>query len=195
VNKRILLIISISTASIGLILIAVLVYNLQVREIAENSAAIPIQTTPVSPLSSTSSIKGLNLENVIPVYESNDFICQDKSELYRANYFRISCEQKTADFDMTIHVFTSDQKNVNLIETRINQLSKPSDDQALNFLGFITQLPIEGLDADSLKQWIKITLPTLDKYPGMVADKTFDGLELRLYGSPEGRSLEITAIK
>jgi hypothetical protein len=197
VSKRLLLIVSIFTAGIGLLsLVGGLLYNIQVRELAENSRVIPMLSTPISPLSSQASIKGLNLENAIPVFEDNDFICSEKLEIFQQAYYRISCEQKTPDYDMIIHVFTtSDQKNITLIDAQIDQLGTPSDDQAVNFLGFISQLPIEKMDPGALKQWIKMTLPSLDKSPGMVADRTLNGLELRLYGPPKNRSLEMVTEK
>jgi len=195
VRKRLSLILSISIGGTCLIAAAVLLYNFQVRELAEKSTSIPILSTPISALYTAAPINGLNLENAIPVLEDNDFICSEKPEIYRESYYRISCEQKTPDYDMIIHIFSFDQKNITLVDAQINQLNTPSDDQATNFLGFIAQLPITGLDTASLKQWIKTTLPTLDKYPGMIADKTLNGLELRLYGPPHNRSIEIVTKK
>ena len=190
-KKRLVLILSISAAGVVVLVVAVLIYNLQVREMAEKSISIPLISTPISSFPLKNEINGLKLETTISLLENNDFICSDKPEVYRDLYYRLSCEQKSPDYDMTIHIFTSDQQNIILIFTQFSQLKTPSNDQAVNFLGFIAHLPIAGMDAAPLKDWITSTLPALDQHPGLVVNKTLDGLKLSLYGPPNSRSLEI----
>lgn len=193
-NKRIITILSISAAVIILIAGAFFVYNSEIREITEDSTPFPMLSTPMSALSPDAPpIKGLSLANTLPVLEDNDFICVEKMETYNKIFFRTSCEQKTADFDMNVHLISSNKKDIILVEAQIKQINSPSDDQAVNFLSVVTELPVSGMDPDGVKLWIKTTLPFINKTPGMVVEKIINGIDFRVYGPSQNRTLEIVS--
>ena len=190
-KKRYLYIFLTVAAILSLVLVSVLVYNLQIREFAEKSEIVAIRSTPISAFPLQTIIKGLTTDNTISFLEDNDFICPEKPAAYKSGYFRTSCEQKAPEYDMTVHIFSSNPQKIYLVDVQINQLTHPSNDQAENFLGFVTGLPFQGMDGNSVKAWISTALPAIDHEPGMVVEKNFNGLVMRLYGPPQLRSLEI----
>ncbi|MCE1254626.1 MAG: hypothetical protein LWX83_13885 [Anaerolineae bacterium] len=193
-NKR-LNITVISLAAVTLVLIVGgLVYFFGFLISARGDVDIPLKITPVTFLSEKSFIPGLNTDKTLAYLSNNNLACLDKEERYKGVYYHYACEQVTPDYSMTVHVFSSDRKNINLIDTNFAQSNKPSDEQTLNFLEIITRLPIDGVKADELEAWIKSSLPELDQHPGKIIETRIDTLYVRIYGPSNDRSLEIGRI-
>jgi hypothetical protein len=193
-NKRLKMVLITASGVVVLGIIVALVYFFSFLSSSRQNAEIPLKITPLSPLTSSTIIPGLTTENVISFLVNNNLVCNQKQETYKKIYYRISCEQVTPDYALTVHIFSSNQKDVNLIDANFTQRNNPSDDQAINFLEIITQLPMDGVQTDQIKDWINTSMPDLDKQPDLIKETTINHLFIRIYGKPNDRSLEIGKI-
>jgi hypothetical protein len=193
-NKRLKMVLIIAAGMVVFGIIAALVYFFSFLSSFHQNAEIPLKITPISSLTSSTIIPGLTTENVTSFLVNNNLVCNQKQETYKKIYFRTSCEQVTPDYALTVHIFSSNQKNVNLIDANFTQHNNPSDEQAINFLELITQLPIEGVQTEQIKVWINTALPNLDEQSGFIKETTINQLFIRIYGKPNDRSLEIGKI-
>lgn len=195
VSKQFKSILFIIPVVILLLIISGLVYFFWRSTSVETEINIPLKSLPHTNLNEQSVIPGVTLKAATSYLEDNNFVCLDKPEAYQEIYYRFSCEQVTPEYAMTVHIFSQDQKSINLIDTNFAQMTTPSDDQSINFLGFMTRLSIEDNDSNQVDDWIKTSLSDLNKYPEKTEELTINRLHLRVYGAPNDRYLEIGKIE
>ena len=100
------------------------------------------------------------------------------------------CDVQTG-YDLWYHVdiYGSSSVEVNNLAVSVFQ-TYPDETKTLEILTFVASLPFTGSNASAASQWITQTLPLINSVSD-VREKTIGGILLRLYGSPQGRFLEL----
>lgn len=155
---------------------------------------IPLKKPPISLLSEKLFIPGLAVDDTLAYLANNNMACMEQEARYKGIYYHFACEQVTPDYSMTVHVFSSDRENINLIDTNFTQSNEPSDEQTINFLEIITRLPIEGIQTDELEDWVKASLKELEQNSENIKETSMNQVHVRVYGPSNDRSLEIGRI-
>ena len=163
-------------------------FNPQPTERTTSTAGNGTQTIP-SP-----AVPGVNPRQLVKTLEDQEqFTCTD-IEINEQSIYEWRCKRQSPGVLFEINVFSRTKTELDLIDANVNQKENPSDEKAISLLNFVATLPQANSQAhDEATNWITETLPQITKV-GDIRTENFGGIQYRLYGIADARSLELGSL-